>query len=98
MLQVFSDFDFTISRLWLDDGSRGPSSHGVIEAALPGQFNVIAKEIFDTYYPIEIDPSLTIEQKVKLDCLNDDVVKSSLRFIQRSNRLTFAGAGKLKLF
>lgn len=64
MLQVFSDFDFTISRLWLDDGSKGPSSHGVIESALPGQFNVIAKNIFDTYYPIEIDPSLTIEQKI----------------------------------
>ena len=64
MLQVFSDFDFTISRLWLDDGTKGPSSHGVIEAALPGQFNVIARQIFDTYYPIEIDPTLTIEQKI----------------------------------
>ena len=66
MLQVFSDFDFTISRLWLDDGAKGPSSHGVIEAALPGQFNVVAKQIFDTYYPIEIDPTLTIEEKVGL--------------------------------
>ena len=64
MLQVFSDFDFTISRLWLDDGSKGPSSHGVIEAALPGQFNLNAKKIFDTYYPIEIDPALSIEQKI----------------------------------
>lgn len=64
MLQVFSDFDFTISRLWLDNGTKGPSSHGVIEAALPGEFNLIAKQIFDTYYPIEIDPSLTIEQKI----------------------------------
>jgi len=64
MLQVFSDFDFTISRLWLDDGAKGPSSHGVIEAALPGQFNVVAKQIFDTYYPIEIDPTLTIEEKI----------------------------------
>lgn len=61
--QVFSDFDFTISRLWLDDASKGPSSHGVVERALPTEFAVKCKNIFNTYYPEEINPNLSIEEK-----------------------------------
>jgi hypothetical protein len=55
LLQVFSDFDYTISQLWIDE-NKGPSSHGVIENALPAEFAEKAKTIFETYYPIEIDP------------------------------------------
>jgi len=66
-LQVISDFDFTLTRFQLN-GKRCHSCHAAIETnnRLPASYRKKAKAFAEKYYPIEIDPHLSIDQKVPL--------------------------------
>jgi len=62
-LIIIADFDRTITT-----AACGISSHGVIEscASLSAGYRVATTRLLAHYYPIEIDPHLTREQKVPL--------------------------------
>lgn len=63
-LHVISDFDMTLTRLYLN-GKRCSSCHGAIETSnkMPTAYREKVLKYKEHYYPIEIDPSLTAEQK-----------------------------------
>eukprot|EP00929_Paragymnodinium_shiwhaense_P061740 TRINITY_DN30862_c0_g2_i1.p2 TRINITY_DN30862_c0_g2~~TRINITY_DN30862_c0_g2_i1.p2 ORF type:complete len:298 (+),score=57.54 TRINITY_DN30862_c0_g2_i1:198-1091(+) len=67
-LVVIADFDRTITRCFLPDGGRGSSAHGVLSAAkvFSDKFNTREKQLFDKYYPIEIDATMPIEEKIPI--------------------------------
>jgi len=67
-LAVFLDFDRTVTRCFLSNGGRGTSAHGVLESAgvLSAEFRERAKKLFDKYYPIEIHPTMSIEEKIPI--------------------------------
>ncbi|XP_064465611.1 cytosolic 5'-nucleotidase 3-like [Ornithodoros turicata] len=64
-LQVITDFDNTITRSHLN-GKRCCSTHCVVEDAsiVPKEFRLEAKKIQETFYPIEIDPHMSMEDKI----------------------------------
>lgn len=64
-LQVITDFDYTMTKSHLN-GTRCTTCYGVIEnySRLPPLFRERQKEMFQTFYPIEIDPHLTVEEKL----------------------------------
>lgn len=55
-LHVVADFDYTLTKFGLANGERAMSTHRVIEASpiLGKDFQDRSKELFKTYYPIEI--------------------------------------------
>lgn len=63
-LAVFLDFDRTVTRCFLADGRRCVSGHGLLEATLSQRVQTKGAELFQRYYPIEIDPVLPIEEKL----------------------------------
>jgi len=66
-LQILSDFDWTITK-WKHEGKSCPSSHGVMEESdiMPQSFIKKVTDIFNHYYPIEIDPRLSDEEKIPI--------------------------------
>eukprot|EP01137_Pigoraptor_chileana_P020084 Opistho-2@81989 len=67
-LLVISDFDMTLTKFMVD-GKRGMSTHGVIEKSsnvLPEEYGVLAKALFEKYYPIEVNPKLSPEEKADM--------------------------------
>jgi len=64
-LQVITDFDYTLTKSHLN-GTRCTTCHGVIEnySRLPASFREKQKQMFEKFYPIEIDPHLTVEEKL----------------------------------
>lgn len=66
-LQVIADFDMTLSRSHYQ-GKPCSSCHGAIDGShrLPRFYQQKAKEYKDYYYPIEIDPKMTPEEKIPL--------------------------------
>lgn len=64
-LQVVADFDMTLTAFKLPDGSRGMSTHGILERSgyFGDSFTTRAKEIFNKYYPIEVDPNIDAKTK-----------------------------------
>ncbi|KJE91881.1 hypothetical protein CAOG_009602 [Capsaspora owczarzaki ATCC 30864] len=64
-LQVISDFDMTLTR-FLYNGKRGASSHGIIEHShmLEEAYHEATHNLFSTYYPMEVDPTLTQAEKI----------------------------------
>lgn len=66
-LQVVSDFDFTITKQRKADGSPVLSSFGMFNAcrSLPKEFIEKSKRLYHKYHPIEIDPYISYEDKVK---------------------------------
>jgi len=64
-LQVITDFDYTLTKSHLN-GTRCTTCHGVIEnySRLPPLFREKQKQMFQKFYPIEIDPHLTVEEKL----------------------------------
>ena len=60
-LSVVADFDRTIS------ARNSNSSHGVIEKCglLSDDYHTRARELFETYYPIEISPTATLEERTQ---------------------------------
>ncbi|XP_054252829.1 kelch-like protein 11 isoform X2 [Indicator indicator] len=66
-LQVISDFDMTLSR-FLCNGRRCPTSHGILDSSrvISEDGKQKLKELLHHYYPIEIDPNRTLEEKQPL--------------------------------
>ncbi|XP_078620321.1 cytosolic 5'-nucleotidase 3-like isoform X4 [Branchiostoma floridae x Branchiostoma japonicum] len=64
-LQVITDFDYTITR-WAYKGTRVAASFNVLEnsSLVPESKKQILDELRDTYYPIEINAKMTIEEKI----------------------------------
>ncbi|KAL7869900.1 hypothetical protein AOLI_G00138880 [Acnodon oligacanthus] len=63
-LQVISDFDMTLTR-FAYNGKRCPTSHGTLENSSLISEDCKAKllNLLSHYYPIEIDSSLSVEEK-----------------------------------
>ncbi|TNN03517.1 hypothetical protein fugu_000546 [Takifugu bimaculatus] len=65
-LQVISDFDMTLTR-FAHNGRRVPTTHSkLLLVHLCGDVSLSMKELLNTYYPIEIDPHRTAEEKLPL--------------------------------
>ncbi|XP_059892186.1 cytosolic 5'-nucleotidase 3-like [Gadus macrocephalus] len=66
-LQVISDFDMTLSR-FAHHGKRVPTTHNILDHRLLIDEDCACnmRKLLKIYYPIEIDPSLTSEQKIPL--------------------------------
>ncbi|KAH8337952.1 hypothetical protein KR067_011626 [Drosophila pandora] len=66
-LQVVSDFDFTITKQRTEDGSRVPSTFAMFYAckSLPPGLKEEAHKLQMKYHPIEIDPHMPDEEKLK---------------------------------
>ncbi|KAL0078172.1 pyrimidine 5'-nucleotidase [Phycomyces blakesleeanus] len=70
-LHFICDFDMTMSRHWVrnhetDALERNASSHGIPGkySKISPEFKAATKKIYNTYYPIEINRSMTHEEKV----------------------------------
>nr|XP_015818581.2 7-methylguanosine phosphate-specific 5'-nucleotidase [Nothobranchius furzeri] len=66
-LQVISDFDMTLTR-FAHDGKRVPTTHNILNNRLlmNEDGTIKMKELFNKYYPIEIDAHLSTEEKLPL--------------------------------
>ncbi|XP_072957050.1 uncharacterized protein [Typha angustifolia] len=63
-LQVIADFDGTLTKYWFN-GTRGQTSHGLLQQGNP-DFDAKRQELYEYYHPLEISPTLPIEEKTKL--------------------------------
>uniref|UniRef100_A0A5B6YKR2 5'-nucleotidase n=1 Tax=Davidia involucrata TaxID=16924 RepID=A0A5B6YKR2_DAVIN len=63
-LQVIADFDATLTKYRID-GRRGQSSHGLLQQGNP-KFDDKRQELFEYYHPLEINPTIPIDEKAKL--------------------------------
>ncbi|NWI18842.1 5NT3B nucleotidase, partial [Crypturellus soui] len=63
-LQVISDFDMTLSRFGCN-GRRCPTSHNILDNSrvVSEEGRRQLKDLLHYYYPIEIDPNRTLEEK-----------------------------------
>jgi len=66
-LQFIVDFDYTLSRAH-KDGKPVDCSWGVLEnyRELPSDYHKKVKSVKDKYYPVEIDPSISLEKKIPI--------------------------------
>ncbi|CAL8301552.1 unnamed protein product [Lota lota] len=66
-LQVISDFDMTLTR-FAHNGKRVPTTHNILDhrILIDEDCTRNVRKLLNIYYPIEIDPSLTSEQKIPL--------------------------------
>uniref|UniRef100_H3CA96 5'-nucleotidase n=2 Tax=Tetraodon nigroviridis TaxID=99883 RepID=H3CA96_TETNG len=66
-LQVISDFDMTLTR-FAYKGKRCPTCHNILDNStlISDDCKLKLKQLLDTYYPIEIDTSLSVEEKLPL--------------------------------
>ncbi|KAM9837205.1 7-methylguanosine phosphate-specific 5'-nucleotidase-like [Aulostomus maculatus] len=66
-LHVISDFDMTLTR-FAYNGKRVPTTHNILDNRLlvDEECARSMRELLNTYYPIEIDASLTTEEKLPL--------------------------------
>uniref|UniRef100_A0A8C5QD00 5'-nucleotidase n=1 Tax=Leptobrachium leishanense TaxID=445787 RepID=A0A8C5QD00_9ANUR len=66
-LQVISDFDMTLSRFG-HNGERCPTCYNIIDNSklISEDCRKKLKDLFNIYYPLEIDPDRTIEEKFPL--------------------------------
>lgn len=64
-LQVVTDFDNTISRSHFN-GKPCCSTHGVLESSriINEEYRLQAQKLHDKYYPIEINPHISTEEKI----------------------------------
>ena len=64
-LYVIMDFDRTMSVYWDSSRtSRAPSTHGILERGRSSEFKAKAELYTQHYFPLETDPSLSIEDKI----------------------------------
>ncbi|KAG7220662.1 hypothetical protein INR49_017923 [Caranx melampygus] len=66
-VQVISDFDMTLTR-FAHNGKRCPTCHNILDNSklISEECKEQLKELLDTYYPIEIDSSRSIDEKLPL--------------------------------
>ncbi|XP_030396824.1 7-methylguanosine phosphate-specific 5'-nucleotidase isoform X1 [Gopherus evgoodei] len=66
-LQVISDFDMTLSRFGFN-GRRCPTSHNILDNSrvISEEGRKKLQDLLHYYYPIEIDPNQTMEEKCPL--------------------------------
>ncbi|XP_037332909.1 cytosolic 5'-nucleotidase 3-like [Pungitius pungitius] len=66
-VQVISDFDMTLTR-FAYNGKRCPTCHNILDNSrlISNDCKEELKELLDTYYPIEIDCSRPVEEKLPL--------------------------------
>lgn len=66
-LQVISDFDMTLTRFAFK-GKRCPTCHNILDNSdlISDDCKVKLKELLNTYYPIEIDSSRSVDEKLPL--------------------------------
>ncbi|XP_075436418.1 LOW QUALITY PROTEIN: 7-methylguanosine phosphate-specific 5'-nucleotidase [Ascaphus truei] len=66
-LQVISDFDMTLSR-FRHNGERCPTCYNIIDnsKAVSETAGKSLKDLFNIYYPLEIDPNRSSEEKIPL--------------------------------
>lgn len=66
-LQVVTDFDYTITKQKLDNGEKILTSFGMFNEcrSLPASVLEESKKLFHKYRPIEIDPHMPMEDKVR---------------------------------
>ncbi|KAM9780203.1 cytosolic 5'-nucleotidase 3-like [Neosynchiropus ocellatus] len=66
-LQIISDFDMTLTR-FAYNGKRCPTCHNILDNSklITEDCKVKLQELLDTYYPIEIDSSRSIDEKLPL--------------------------------
>ncbi|XP_041672718.1 cytosolic 5'-nucleotidase 3-like [Cheilinus undulatus] len=66
-VQVISDFDMTLTR-FAYNGKRCPTCHNILDNSklISNDCREKLKELLNTYYPIEIDSSRSIEEKLPL--------------------------------
>ncbi|KAF4084577.1 hypothetical protein AMELA_G00107600 [Ameiurus melas] len=64
-LQVISDFDMTLTR-FAHNGTRCPTSYGILHSSAVISEDCKAKmsDLFDLYYPVEINSSMSVEEKI----------------------------------
>lgn len=68
-LQIVTDFDFTLTKQKTDTGKPTLSSFGMFNKcqSVPESYREETKKLYKFYRPIELDPSMDIEEKrVKL--------------------------------
>lgn len=65
-LQVVTDFDYTLTKQRMDNGELVLTSFGMFEKckSLPKNYIVESRKLYEKYRPIEIDPHLTLEEKL----------------------------------
>lgn len=66
-VQVISDFDMTLTRFAFN-GKRCPTCHNILDNSklISNECKEELKQLLNTYYPIEIDSSRSIEEKLPL--------------------------------
>nr|XP_057905351.1 7-methylguanosine phosphate-specific 5'-nucleotidase-like [Doryrhamphus excisus] len=66
-LQVISDFDMTLTR-FAYNGKRCPTCHNILDNSklISQECKDKLKELLNTYYPIEIDSSRSVDEKLPL--------------------------------
>ncbi|KAG7279116.1 hypothetical protein CRUP_004059 [Coryphaenoides rupestris] len=66
-LQVISDFDMTLTR-FAHNGKRCPTSHNILDNSqlISDECKEKLKDLLNKYYPIEIDSSRTIDEKLPI--------------------------------
>ncbi|XP_061822660.1 7-methylguanosine phosphate-specific 5'-nucleotidase-like isoform X1 [Nerophis lumbriciformis] len=64
-LHVIADYDMTLTR-FAHNGKRVPTTHNILDSRLlvNKECGKKMRELLSTYYPIEIDASLTVEEKL----------------------------------
>ncbi|KAL9225014.1 hypothetical protein vseg_000986 [Gypsophila vaccaria] len=63
-LQVIVDFDGTLTRYNIN-GERGHTSHALLQQGNP-EYDVKRQKLYDHYHPLEICPTIPLEEKTKL--------------------------------
>ncbi|KAI9326831.1 pyrimidine 5'-nucleotidase-domain-containing protein [Zopfochytrium polystomum] len=63
-LHIISDFDFTMTRYWVN-GERGPATHRVLSAysGMSDSYKSMESELFHHFYPIEISTTHSHAEK-----------------------------------
>ncbi|KAJ3685853.1 hypothetical protein LUZ61_015017 [Rhynchospora tenuis] len=63
-LQVIADFDGTLTKYWCN-GVRGQTSHSLLQQG-NAEYDAKRQALYEYYHPLEISPTIPIEEKTKL--------------------------------
>ncbi|MGL5831499.1 MAG: hypothetical protein ACRCZE_05135 [Candidatus Altimarinota bacterium] len=100
LLQVITDFDRTLTPAKIN-GEHAPTSTGILETSgfLPESYTKRAAEIFGIYYPKEIDPNLSREEKIVFmnEWMDENVVNMKANDLKFSDLEKVIQTGKMIL-